>query len=457
VGSARASLGTWLWLGAAGLLVAGLVLVRVNASISREMSVALASERIHIEKMTAVRRDARQTQVALLERWLAPVAERSERQRAIETRVAAVRSAVDEFASLRRLSVAEDAATNRFIVAVAIWSNRVHQAMIAADGAAALGELRGCLDAIDSTSNDVLSIESSAGSSSDERVVVLHRTQGVVQVAFVAIAAGILAIAFAWWRRYLSSERGRAENERLARLRAQFFANVSHELRTPLIAIRGFAAMVEENESADSEVRDAGRRIDREAQDLLDVITNILDASKLEAGKVELRLEDVPLAPIVSRCMQRCQGLVGGKPVLLVVEVPTDLPRLRVDVVKMQQVFTNLLANAIKFTDQGHVRVRARDAGPAGIAIEVEDTGVGIRDEAIDRIWRPFEQDIRRTSRRPTGTGLGLPIVRSIVELHGGSIAIKSKLGVGTCVTFTLPRELRAKGAGAAASEVALG
>ncbi len=421
------------------------------------MSVALASERIHIEKMTAVRRDARQTQVALLERWLAPVSERAERQRVIEKRVAGVRSAIDEFAGLRRLSVAEDAATNRFIVAVAIWSNRVHQAMTAADGPAAMGELRECLEAIDNASNEVLAIESLAGSSSDERVFVLHRTQGIVQAAFVAIAAGILAIAFAWWRRYLSSERARAENEKLARMRAQFFANVSHELRTPLIAIRGFAAMVEENENAGGEVRDAGRRIDREAQDLLDVITNILDASKLEAGKVELRLEDVALAPIVSRCMQRCQGLVGAKAVSLEVDVPSDLPRLRVDVVKMQQVFTNLLANAIKFTDQGYVRVRARGAGQQFIAIEIEDTGVGIRDESLDRVWKPFEQDIQRPSRRPTGTGLGLPIVRSIVELHGGSIAIKSKLGVGTCVTFTLPREPRAKGAGAAASEVVLG
>ncbi len=216
-------------------------------------------------------------------------------------------------------------------------------------------------------------------------------------------------------------------------------------------------ARAEENENAGGEVRDAGRRIDREAQDLLDVITNILDASKLEAGKVELRLEDVALAPIVSRCMQRCQGLVGAKAVSLEVDVPSDLPRLRVDVVKMQQVFTNLLANAIKFTDQGYVRVRARGAGQQFIAIEIEDTGVGIRDESLDRVWKPFEQDIQRPSRRPTGTGLGLPIVRSIVELHGGSIAIKSKLGVGTCVTFTLPREPRAKGAGAAASEVVLG
>jgi signal transduction histidine kinase len=457
VASARVVLGTWLWLGAAGLLVAGLVLVRINASLAREMSVALANERIHIEKMTEVRRDARQTQVALLERWLAPVSERGERQHMIEKRVTRVRNAIDEFAALRRLSVAEDAARNRFIVAVAIWSNRVHQAMLAADGPAAMGELRECLDAIDETSNEVLAIDSSAGSSSDEQVVLLHRTQGIVQAAFVAIAAGILAIAFAWWRRYLSSERERVESEKLARLRAQFFANVSHELRTPLIAIRGFAAAIEENENADGELRDAGRRIDREAQDLLDVITNILDASKLEAGKVELRLEDVPLAPIVTRCVQRCQGLVGTRPVLLEVEVPSELPRLRVDVVKMQQVFTNLLANAIKFTDKGYVRVRAHPAGDERVAIEVEDTGIGIREEAIDRIWKPFEQDIQRPSRRPTGTGLGLPIVRSIVELHGGKITIESEVGVGTCVTFTLPRAPRANDARAAASEVALG
>jgi signal transduction histidine kinase len=408
------------------------------------MSAALGNERIHVEKMTAVRRGARSTHVALLERWLNPVYEHGRRQRAIEKGVAAVRRGIDEFALLEHVTAAEDAPRNKLAIAVAIWSNRVLQALVAADGPASTGELRACLDAIDKTSDAVLAIVSQAGRRSDNRVVVLLRSQARMQGAFLLVALGILTLAIAWWRRYVASERGRVENERSAQLRSQFFANMSHELRTPLIAIRGFATVVEEHERADETLRNAASHIDREAQDLLAAISNILDASKLEAGKVQLFLEDVSLEPIVARCVQRCRGLVGSKPVAIEVDVARDLPELRADVVKLQQVMTNLLANAIKYTDRGSVCIRARKADEGHVAIEVEDTGIGIHSEALDRVWKPFEQADNGNSRRG-GTGLGLSIVRAIVELLGGHVAIESTLGTGTCVTVVLPCAKRAK------------
>jgi signal transduction histidine kinase len=434
----------WLWLAAASLLAMGLALVRVNGSLDAEMSAALGNERIHIEEMVAVRRGARSTHVALLERWLTPGYQQGRRQRAIEKGVAAVRKGMDEFAALEPVTAAEDAPRNRLAIAVAMWSNRVLRAVIAADGPASTGEVRACLDAIDKTSDAVLAIVSKAGTRSDNRVVVLLHAQARMQLAFLLVAVGILTLAIVWWRRFLVSERGRAENEHSAQLRALFFANMSHELRTPLIAIRGFATVVEEHERADETLRNAASHIDREAQDLLAAISNILDASKLEAGKVRLFLENVLLEPIVARCVQRCHGLIGTKPVAIEVDIAQDLPELRADVVKLQQVMTNLLANSIKYTDRGSVCIRARKADEGHVVIEIVDTGIGIHPDALDRVWKPFEQEDIGNSRRG-GTGLGLSIVRAIVELLDGEVRIESTLGEGTRVTLVLPCAKRAK------------
>ena len=434
---ARGASSLWLWLGAATLLGMGVVLVRVNGSLSEEMTSALGNQRIHVEKMTAVRRGARSVHVALLERWLYPAAERAERQRGIEEGVAAVRIGIEEFAKLAPVSAAEVAPRNELVVAVAIWADRLEQALLAADGQGTLVDVRAGLDGIDETSDAVLRVISTEGTSSDDNVIELHRRQSRLQVAFVAVAIGILSLAIAMWRRYVAAERGRVENERSAQLRAQFFANMSHELRTPLIAIRGFATIVQEHQQTDAALRDAASHIDHEAQELLASINNILDASKLEAGKAELCLEDVELQPIVSRCVDRCRGLVGDRPVALELDIAPDLPYLRADVVKLQQVLTNLIANSIKYTDKGAICVRARSALDARVVIEVSDTGIGIRPEALERVWKPFEQG-DPTSRRG-GTGLGLAIVRSIVELLGGEVRIESTLGKGTSVIVTLP------------------
>jgi len=438
--------GAWLGVAAVAALAIALVLVRLDGSLDAEMSVEQATAGTHTEKTVAVRRAARSAYVALLERWLQPASQRAERGRSIEASVTSVRRASREFAGLVPLSGAEDSARGRFLVAMTVWSDGMDQALVATDVPDSLNELREQLDAIDSTSDSVLEEASISGSHHEQRVAALRREHTLVQAAFGVLTVGILGLAFAWWRRSVNSDHARVEQEQAARLRAQFFANMSHELRTPLIAIRGFATTIEEHVRADGTLRAAARQIDSGAKDLLGVINNILDACKIDAGKMELQLENVALASVVDRPMQRCQGLVGTKLISLGIDIPADLPELHVDVVKLQQVMTNLLANAIKFTERGSVKLSARDTGAGRVAIDVTDTGVGIRPEALARIGKPFEQGDAGTSRHFGGSGLGLAIVHSIVELLGGEVRIESKLGVGTCVTVLLPVAQRETG-----------
>jgi signal transduction histidine kinase len=431
---------------AAMLVVCAAGLLAVDRELDDQMAVALATQRIHIEKVTAIRRSARSAYVLILERWLRPLPERSNRERGIEQAVDAIRKGTDDFAGTAALSVSEAQARNQLITAVAMWSNRVHQAVVSADGPAATEELRTLVDDIDKASDKVLSIASSAGTSTDARVTRLHARQAATQGAFVVAAAGILGLAFVWWRgklmaerRFRASERARAEQRQRERTRTQFFANTSHELRTPLVAIRGFAALISDTPELRPSVRDATLRIDREATDLLGQIDNILDAAKLARGEVEVQIGDVDVENVVRRCVQRCAPLVASKAIILDVDIASVLPHVRSDAVKLQHVLMNLLANAIKFTEQGRVSVRARAVDGTRILFEVEDTGIGISNDALQRIWNPFEQADSSVSRRFGGTGLGLSIVRALVDRLGGEVAVRSTLGIGTTFTVALP------------------
>ena len=424
---------------ATALLAVALLLVRVNTSLDDEMSTKQATVRIHTEKTVAVRRAARRAYVALLERRLSSAEEHALEHRNLEAALWAARDASREFAVLKSLSDAEKAASTRFRAAVTAWSNGMDQALRSSDGdPISIAELSGRLDAIDATSDAVLEMASNSATRRDDRVATLRRAHLLVQAAFGLLALGILGLAFVGCRRAIASERARVEQVQAGRLRAQFFANISHELRTPLIAIRGLATTIDELEHADDALHRAARLIDSEAEELLGVINNILDASKLDAGKMQLLLEDVALASVLERPMQRCRALLGAKPIELSMDVPADLPKLRTDVVKLQQVITNLLTNAIKFTDHGSVKLTARKASKGRLVIEISDTGIGIRPEALERIWKPFEQDDAGTSRRFGGSGLGLAIVRSILELLDGKVSIRSTLGIGTQVSVVL-------------------
>jgi signal transduction histidine kinase len=270
---------------------------------------------------------------------------------------------------------------------------------------------------------------SRAGSSSDRRLEELRGQQVAIEIGFVIVALTILTLAVQSLRqRLVESEKMRLQQEQAASERAHYFATMSHELRTPLAAIRGFAGNLD---------GDGARQIDAHAQELLGVINNILDASKLEAGAVQLHVEDVEVVDVLERCLQRCQSLLAHKSLRLTTDFERPL-RARADFVKLQQVVTNLVANAIKFTERGGIEVRARRRGDR-IEIEVEDSGIGIAGAAQALIWRPFRQAESTTDRRYGGTGLGLSIVHGLVERMGGQVAVDSELGHGSRFTVHLP------------------
>jgi len=428
------------------LFVGGALLLGVDRKLDGQMSAALTNQRVHIEKVTAIRRSASSAYVLLLERWLRPLPERGAQELAVEQAVNAIRGQTDDFAAGPALSASEQQARNMLIRAVAMWSNRVHQAVVAADGPTAMGDLRELLDEIDVATDKVQAIDSSEGASTDARVAVIHARQASTQAAFVAVSAAMLGLALVWWRgkrmaerQFQASERARAEQERSEQMRTQFFANTSHELRTPLVAIRGFAALIGDTPELAPSVRDATLGIDREAADLLGQIDNILDAAKLARGDIDVQIGDVDVEKVVRRCMQRCTPLVASKVIALEVDVSQGLPRLQSDAVKLQHVLTNLVANAIKFTENGRVSIRARSLEGARICLEVQDTGIGIPAEAIERIWNPFEQADPSVSRRFGGTGLGLSIVKGLVDRLGGKVSVESTVGRGTTFSVVFP------------------
>jgi two-component system cell cycle sensor histidine kinase PleC len=240
-----------------------------------------------------------------------------------------------------------------------------------------------------------------------------------------------------------SAEKTRALEASQAK--SEFLANMSHELRTPLNAIIGFSEIMHSAMfgplGADKyleycrDIRDSG-------QYLLDVINDILDMSKIEAGRVQLDLEELDLDRILADAMRVLSTRAQEKNLTLNAEIAPGI-RLRVDRRAVKQILLNLLSNAVKFTPEGgRITVRGRAAGEA-VMIAVEDTGIGIPLEALKNLGRPFEQVESQFTKSHQGSGLGLAIAKSLVELHGGAMRIRSTLGVGTIVGVRLPREGR--------------
>jgi signal transduction histidine kinase len=237
-------------------------------------------------------------------------------------------------------------------------------------------------------------------------------------------------------------ERAREATEAASKAKSTFLANMSHELRTPLNAIIGYSEMLEE--SADEpddasdlqKIRDAGRH-------LLGLIDDILDLSKIEAGKLETVVE--PFAPheLLQTTESMFLPLVAEKPVELSFDVDSEIPAELVgDPLRLRQVLTNLVGNAIKFTEEGSVRVTAAMsvAGEGAVQIEfsVEDTGVGIDSEQLQQIFEPFAQADANVQRKFGGTGLGLSISRRLVDIMGGSFEAHSEPGRGSRFAFRL-------------------
>lgn len=236
--------------------------------------------------------------------------------------------------------------------------------------------------------------------------------------------------------------------------KSEFLANMSHELRTPLNAILGFSEIIRDRLFGDNAERYAtyGGHINFSGKHLLGLIGDILDLSKIEAGKRELDECETELTPLARDALHFVEPQAARKHLTLTLEASTPLI-VRADERALRQVLTNLLANAVKFTpDGGSVSLRIA-SGREGIALAVADNGVGIAATDLEKVLENFGQarhDIATTGEH--GTGLGLPIVKGLIELHGGTLAIESAVGHGTTVTATLPahRLVRAKRAGVA-------
>ena len=233
------------------------------------------------------------------------------------------------------------------------------------------------------------------------------------------------------------------EAELASHAKTVFLASMSHELRTPLNSIIGFAQMLGSEvfgPLGSDKYREYAGDIGKSGTHLLNVIKDLLDVSKIEAGATELVEEEVDIYETIGSCAVMVQERAANGGVELVNEVPSGLPALFVDPTQLKQIFLNLLINAIKFTAvDGRVTVAADIGEDRCLAVTVTDTGIGIAAEDIPRVLEPFGQVGDVMTRSHDGTGLGLPLAKSMVELHGGTFDLQSQVGVGTTVTVRFP------------------
>ncbi|NJM59405.1 MAG: response regulator [Oscillatoriales cyanobacterium RU_3_3] len=273
---------------------------------------------------------------------------------------------------------------------------------------------------------------------------------------------------------FATLEHQNQELQQLDKLKDEFLANTSHELRTPLNGTIGIAeSMIDGATGSLSEIqRQNLAMIVSSCRRLNDLVDNILDFSQLKTDKLQLHLQSVGLSSIVEVILAVCQPLAASKGLELINAVSGDLPLVLADENRLQQIFYNLIGNAIKFTDSGTVEVSAKIVAPESnwdaeeteasyllaiseglcarsdrpqsqsdfqVAVTVSDTGIGIPESSLDRIFHPFEQGDGSTIRQYGGTGLGLTLAKQFVELHGGKICVISQVGIGSRFTFTLP------------------
>ncbi len=240
-----------------------------------------------------------------------------------------------------------------------------------------------------------------------------------------------------------AEEKTRAEDANAAK--SKFLANMSHELRTPLNAIIGFSEIMEAamfGPLGAEKYREYSRDIRESGQYLLDVINDILDMSKIEAGGIPLALEDVDLDPVLADCLRVVWQRATEKRLNLRSSIDPAI-RLKADRRALKQITLNLLSNAVKFTpDGGAVAVRGH-VRSGMVTIAIQDNGIGIAKDALRKLGRPFEQVESQLTKRHQGSGLGLAIAKSLVEMHGGAMRIRSTLGKGTMVVVRLPMEVR--------------
>jgi len=230
----------------------------------------------------------------------------------------------------------------------------------------------------------------------------------------------------------------------LAEMREEFLALTTHDLRSPLTVISGVISFFTSGRLGElsPEQKNMVRMMERNTQNLIELVNDLLDAAKLESGTLQLELADVDLRALVGEICESMAQLAREKGLTLTTEAAQDdLPRVvRADRAKLRRIIVNLLSNALKFTPRGgRVSVRVEPAGDNLARISVADTGVGIAKDDLPVLFDKYEQARHRATRGEKGTGLGLYITRQLVELHGGAIRVESEVGKGSTFSFTLP------------------
>ena len=226
--------------------------------------------------------------------------------------------------------------------------------------------------------------------------------------------------------------------------KSQFLANVNHELRTPLSSIIGYARLVRrETEGQISSLqRENLEDLLRNAERLLGLIDSLLDFAKIEAGKMEIKVEPVKIDALIQDAAAIVEPMLNGNSVRIVRDIPPNLAPLHTDREKLRQIILNLLGNAVKFTDRGEIRISACQEN-GDFKLTVTDTGIGIERADMNRIFDEFDRGRLSSDGNYRGTGLGLAIVKKLVDVLGGSIAVESEVGKGSTFTVTLPLKPR--------------
>ena len=262
-------------------------------------------------------------------------------------------------------------------------------------------------------------------------------TEGVIQAVHFNADASLVRIANAY---DLQLREMNAQLSRASQFKSEFLAKMSHQLRTPLTAIIGFCEVL--TQGMDGELsRDQAQditEIHKSGLVLLELVNDILDLSKIEAGKVEIAFQEVDLPSVVDQVIASMHHIAESKALKLTRDLSSEVSKVKGDPVRVREILTNLVSNAIKFTPAGSVAIRGMPVG-AMAEISVLDTGIGIEPAAHQRIFEEFEQASDKISRSYGGTGLGLSIARKLVELQGGQMGLESEPGKGSRFWFTLP------------------
>ncbi len=262
---------------------------------------------------------------------------------------------------------------------------------------------------------------------------------------------GQLAIAV---RNVQFTQQLKAANEELLhvdQLKSDFLATMSHELRTPLTSVVGYTDMLLSGLAGDvsDKQKTLLRSVLNSSETLLNLINDLLDLTKIEAGKMDLSLEPVELKRVVAEVLSVVGPKAQEKGIRLSSFIPAGLPPLLADASKAEQILVNLVSNAVKFTPElGSVTIEGRPLPTGFVEIRVADTGIGIAREDFARIFERFSQVDNTSTRSQGGTGLGLAITRDLIELHGGTITVQSQVGKGSVFIFTIPQALTSRSPG---------